>query len=409
MDPDEIVQTIDSISGVYANFITTPLAQLVAGQVPPDYRLSTMQKMAQRGINTLGALKPIVKDCDELRLDMGNFTILISDLGQALHFSFILDPEIVDSVSRAVHRFHGKALVHPLIPPESPDPSAVEDDKRYIREVQIGEGGTAIVYRATDALLKRPVALKRFKDSGDMGIKGDYLSELQSVSRVRHPNVVSTYDAGVDNYGSFIVMELIEGQDLEAMLQQDSLDMDQFMDLAIQSLEGLSATHRAGLLHLDIKASNIMVAEQLSGRLHVKLIDYGRARLISNPSTGDPPMGAGLLGSIYSMSPEFLREEALDDRSDVYSLGTVFYAALSGRKAFEGGSTLEIMAAHLNGYAKPLKEVAEHIPEELCAWVMGLIEHDQEKRPISAKAALEQLLIINDKGSLSRKVQVVGR
>ncbi len=409
MLPREIVQEIDRFDGVYANFIATPLAQLVAGQAPSDYRVTTMQKMAQRGINALGAIKPVIRDCDELQLDMDQFSILITDLGRVLHFALISDLNCVSAVSDTIKKFKGVELIHALIPPEAPDPTDILDDKRYTKETRIGEGGTAIVYRATDTFLKRPVALKRFKDKGDLGIRGDYLSELQSISRVRHPNVVSTYDAGVDHHGSFIVMELIEGFDLEKLLTKGPLNPHQFMDLAIQSLEGLGATHQASLLHLDIKASNIMVSQQLSGRHHVKIIDYGRARLKSNPATGKPPHGAGLLGSIFSMSPEFICEKPLDERSDLYSLGCVFYHTLSGQMPFQGKTALDVMSAHLTGIVKPLVHLKPELPLELCNWVMGLIETDPAKRPASTKAALEQLLVLNKEGKISRKVQVVSR
>lgn len=409
MIPREIVQMIDRIDVVYANFITTPLAQLVAGQAPSDYRVTTIQKIAQRGINTLGAMKSIIRDCDELRIDMGKFSILITDLGQAIHFALIADKNKTDFVSDEISKYKSVELNHPLIPPEDPDPTDIIDDKRYTHEIKIGEGGTAMVYRATDTLLRRPVAIKRFKDKGDLGIKGDYLSELQSVSRVRHPNVISTYDAGVDGYGSFIVMELIEGQDLEALLTKGPLSTDQFMDIAIQSLEGLEATHNADLLHLDIKSSNIMVSPQLSGRYHVKLIDYGRARLKTHPTTGEPPNGEGLMGSIFSLSPEFLSEAPLNERSDIYSLGCVFYRCLSGERPFNGESPLSVMCSHMQGNVRDLAAINANLPTELCAWVMGMIDKNPAKRPTSAKEALAQLLSINKEGKISQKIHVVAR
>jgi len=227
-----------------------------------------------------------------------------------------------------------------VIRPESyvlPEPEAKGVDAppaRYSGEAAIGEGGTAVVFRAIDNRLKRPVALKRFKDDPDSSNEQDYLAELESASRVRHPNVVSTFDANVDDKGRFIVMELIDGEDMQEAVEKGTLGPGRFVDFAIQSLEGLLATHDGGLLHLDLKPSNIMISHQASGRMTVKLVDYGRAQVIED-ETGTRPKGLGMDGSIYFSAPEQLLSQELDRRTDLYSLGCVRDLRGDGRSLAE--------------------------------------------------------------------------
>ncbi len=273
------------------------------------------------------------------------------------------------------------------------DKSIGQGPPRYTGEVEIGEGGTAFVFRATDSRLKREVALKRFKEGHDDEGASDYLAELESISRIRHPNVVSTFDADVDETGRFIVMELIDGIDAEERIAKggDTFDVNRFTNFAIQSLEGLLATHRGGLLHLDLKPSNIMIADQVSGRDIVKIVDYGRAlRLVDDE--GNPPIGRGLDGSIYYAAPEQLLEEELDERTDLYSLGCVFYWVLSGKMPYNGKSVIEVMSSHLQHIVIPLIEHESALPSWLTDWVMGLISLKMEDRPASAQAAIDLLL-----------------
>jgi len=266
--------------------------------------------------------------------------------------------------------------------------------KRYQDKEQIGEGGTAFVYKARDLRLKRDVALKRFKNDGKSNNQLDYLAELESASRISHHNVVSTFDADVDEQGQFIVMEFIEGTDAEILItkQEAQFNIKRFVDFAIQALEGLEATHKGGLIHLDIKPSNIMISQQLSGRDVIKIVDYGRAELIKNDE-GLPPKGQGLNGSIHYLSPEQLLEKPLDIRSDLYSMGCVFYWILTSQCPFEGDSAMQVMASHLQNKYIPLSKHREDLPEWLTEWVSSFLFLDKEKRPISAKEGMNSLLI----------------
>lgn len=213
-------------------------------------------------------------------------------------------------------------------------------ENRYQDEMPIGEGGTAVVYKSFDVNLRRPVAIKRFKDVQDAVQASDFVAEMEAVSRIQHPHVIQTYDAGVSSSGEFIVMELSNGRDLEQVLEDGPLDSRQFEDLAVQLLEGLVATHEGGIAHLDIKPSNVMVKERLSGQLDVTLVDFGKAQLIEQLALEKTPRDKnGLVGSIYYMSPQQLKKSGISQSCDLYSLGCLFYSALTGRRPFERDSS----------------------------------------------------------------------
>ena len=266
-------------------------------------------------------------------------------------------------------------------------------ENRYRDECAIGEGGTAIVYKSFDVNLRRPVAVKRFKE-GDAVEDSDFVAEMEAVSPIQHPHVIQAYDAGISSTGEFIVMELIKGQDLEQILEGGPLNLREFEDLAVQLLEGLGATHAGGIAHLDIKPSNVMIKVRLSGQLDVTLIDYGKAKLIEHLELNEGPVTkGGLVGSIYYMSPQQLKKKGVTLRCDLYSVGCLFYAALSGKRPFEGDTAIQVMSSHLQHRVTLLHEVAPHLPEALCEWVMQFIEKDPAARPESAADALSQFVL----------------
>jgi len=260
-----------------------------------------------------------------------------------------------------------------------------QTSSRYTNEIRIGEGGTAMIYKAYDTRLKREVALKRYKEE----LSQDYTWEIETASRIHHHNVITTHDANTDENGQFMVMEYIDGSDLNALVSDSPMEMERFCDFCVQALEGLSATHKGGLLHLDLKPDNIMISREGGCRDHVKLIDFGRARLSLDPETKNVPKGSGLNSSIYFASPEYLKEEPVDCRSDLYSLGCTFYWALSQEFPFNGPNSLMVMNAHLQHYVEDLSKVAPHLPRKLTSWVMSLIKESPNQRPQSADEALD--------------------
>jgi len=257
-------------------------------------------------------------------------------------------------------------------------------EKRYLTGRQIGEGGTADVYSALDVNMGRPVAIKRLRESGE---DNSYLAELEALSRITHPNVVCCYDADMDDEGGFIVMEYIEGDDVEALVDEIPFDLPTFFEFARQCLEGLHATHSSGVLHLDLKPSNMMITDLGGSRPVVKLIDFGRAERSQN-DRGSQPRGRGMDGSIHYLAPEQLLGGHLDRRTDLYALGCIFYWCLSGKRPFYGDSAMVVMAAHLQHNVQHLGEIKPDLPSWLTEWVMSFLEFNADERPPSAKQAL---------------------
>lgn len=275
---------------------------------------------------------------------------------------------------------------------------------RYENEVRIGEGGTAVVYLAQDTRLRRRVALKRFKKISRSNHQSDYLNELESASRISHPYVVSTYDADIDEKSRYIVMEYIDGVDMETAIAKDTVgfDLNRFMNFALKSLEGLEATHTAGLLHLDLKPSNIMLNCRDGGRDVVKIVDFGRAQP-SLDEDGVAPRGLGMNGSIFYSAPEQLLSEKLDPRTDLYSLGCIFYWVLAKTRPYDGPNAVSIMSAHLKHQVKDIRRIVPSLPEWLAELIMAMISQEKSDRPASAQIVM---MLLGSEGNMDKVTQI---
>ncbi len=280
-------------------------------------------------------------------------------------------------------------------------PNRSEFDSRYRIDSEIGSGGAGVVFAAFDSLLNRPVAIKRLRadkvaeNSEDIE---NLLYEAEAICRVQHPNIVSVYDVGSDDDGVFIVMELLDGFDFQILAQDGYLMLEQFRELAIQSLEALVAAHSMGILHLDVKPANLILVWLPSGRLHVKIVDFGLAKISAKMETpGCSTRHLDLQGSIYFMSPEQMNRKPLDQRTDLYSLGCVFYYALTGKYPFDGDTTVQVMASHITHRVTDLRKHRPDLPVWLCEWVMNLFEKKAELRPESSLAALDAFLAFDRK------------
>jgi len=280
-------------------------------------------------------------------------------------------------------------LQHPIAAKKAP--ATPTPQTRYIDPEPLGEGGTALIYKMKDTRLERPVVFKRFKKNEDLETVNDYRAELSAIALIHHPNVVNVFDAGKDKEGDFIIMEHIDGVDVEELIQESPLDLVRFLEFASQCLEGLLAVHEAGLLHLDLKPSNVMVSQKKCGNTQVKLIDFGRTQHLIGED-GKAPLGSGMNSSIFYASPEQLLSEPLDARSDLYALGCIFYWCLTGKRPFDGKDTLGVIASHLQNKITPLDELSRHLPKPLTEWVMGLLKFDRTQRPTSTRSALQEFL-----------------
>jgi len=267
-------------------------------------------------------------------------------------------------------------------------------DQRYTIHEQLGAGGNGAVFRAYDTQLKRWVAIKRLLTASEANSTDPNMEELRReadmLASLRNANIVTIFDVGSDAEGLFMVMELLEGPDLSDTIAHGPMMLDDFKQLAEQTLEALLAAHNLRILHRDIKPENIKVERLPGGRLQAKIIDFGLARtgLAARKQTEDQE--GSVMGSIHYMAPEQLSREPTDVRTDLYALGCVFYEALSGRKAFDGKTVNEVIDKHLDHDLVPLHQMGPHLPQWLTYWVMRLMANKPDERPSGAQQAIEE-------------------
>ncbi|MBL8137570.1 MAG: protein kinase [Acidobacteria bacterium] len=217
---------------------------------------------------------------------------------------------------------------------------------------KIGAGGMGEVFRARDSRLGRDVAIKVLP--ADVSARPDRLrrfaQEARAAAALSHPNVLAVYDVHVEGESPYVVSELLEGETLRDALQRGPLPARRAVDIAVQVASGLAAAHQKGIVHRDVKPANIFLTAD--GR--AKVLDFGLARIVEPGDTdavttliGQEPatLPGTVLGTVGYMAPEQVRGEVVDARADVFSLGTVCYEMLAGRRAFTGDTSVEIMAA----------------------------------------------------------------
>lgn len=269
-------------------------------------------------------------------------------------------------------------------------------EERYEIRGKIGQGGVGAVYKAYDTQLRREVAIKRVLadelDENNETATQNLLKEATALSSVQHPHICTVYDAGLDEDGPFVVMELINGKTLDEMIERGTLTYEDFREVAIQTQEAMIAAQELNLVHRDLKPSNVMVSWLPSGRFQIKLVDFGLAKFAAQPSLQTIDHGDSVFGSIYFMAPEQFDRVELDQRTDMYSLGAMFYYSLTGKYPFDGETAPQVMASHLQNTVIPLQQMRPDLPVWLSEWVMWHIQRDMNHRPASAKLALDKFL-----------------
>ena len=267
---------------------------------------------------------------------------------------------------------------------------------RYQIIGEINQGGVGVVLKAWDTKLQRHVAIKRFLSREQRealgNVDGDLLQEASTLSSMHHPNIVSVYDVDMEAEGGpEVIMEYLNGQDLEQAVGQAALTLEDFYQVAQQTLDALSNAHRMNLLHRDIKPSNIQVTWLANGKFVSKFVDFGLAKFFEKPSKQTVRQDGTVLGSIYYMAPEQFERQPLDNRSDIYSLGCVFYFALTMHRPHEGETVTDVINGHLQGRAPRMRDYRPNVPRDLEKWVEWLMARTPDARPADAELALTTL------------------
>jgi predicted Ser/Thr protein kinase len=231
---------------------------------------------------------------------------------------------------------------------------------KYELHTLIGEGAMGIVWKAYDTVLRRYVALKllssHFRKTQDM--QDRFLREARAAGAIQHPNIVTVYDLGEADGQLFIAMEFVEGRDLSDVIAlRDPLALERKLDIVIEMLEGLHYAHQRGIVHRDVKPSNVRVMPD--GR--VKLMDFGIARFQAADISG----GAAIVGTPTYMAPEQITNGAITAATDVFAVGCLLYELLSFQKPFEAESVHGVLYQVLTTDPKPLRTVAPSIPAAL--------------------------------------------
>ena len=263
---------------------------------------------------------------------------------------------------------------------------------RYTIQRRLGAGGEGAVFLAYDGTLKRWVAIKQIHNQGEQSpklVETSAIREATHLASLQHPNIITVHDIVRSNDEVLVVMEYMPGQTVDDL--NEPMDASFFVDFASQCLLGLAAAHAIGMVHRDIKPGNIMIAGQHSGGFQVKILDFGLAKVIEEPSLQTLDQSGALMGSIFMMSPEQLEARPIDHRTDLYSLGCVFYKSLTRKHPFRGKSVPAVVAAHLAHDHDPLASLRPDLPQPLISWVERLFAQDRETRPPSASEALKSL------------------
>jgi len=257
---------------------------------------------------------------------------------------------------------------------------------RYVLDEEIGRGAMGTVYRATDPLIERTVAVKTVHlsklDDGSLEPRMRFLREAKAAGRLTHPGIVAVYDVGELEDLAFIVMEFVEGRSLKEVLEAGvPVPLATAAEIVRQAADALAAAHRSGVVHRDVKPGNLMLTRAGT----VKITDFGIARIDQSQRTRT----GVLVGSPGYMSPEQLSGKHVDGRSDVFALGSLFYELATGRGPFESEraeDVLELMTNIVSRTHVPPSSLAPSVPKSVDAIVDRALKKNPAERYATAEA-----------------------
>jgi len=252
----------------------------------------------------------------------------------------------------------------------------------------IGAGGMGEVYRARDSRLDRDVAIKVLSAGllTDEKARRRFRKEALALGKLNHPNIATVYDVGERDGMEYLVMEYVTGQPLSERLKSGALPAGEALSLAEDVAEALEEAHKHGIVHRDLKPANIIATR----RGHAKVLDFGLAKLLAREDSQDATLlsfgeTAGPVGTPYYMSPEQAECGAVDDRTDLWSLGVVLYESLTGKRPFDGDGGVGVLRAIAQQNPKPVRQLRGDVPIELERIVTRALEKNVSKRYQSAE------------------------
>src|SRR6266550_1489231 len=314
---------------------------------------------------------------------------------------------LIASYERAENFIESPAfeVVPELLTDDRADAIVGESIAHYRIESLIGVGGMGQVYLARDERLGRKVALKFLPErlTANNVQLSRFKSEARAASALNHPNILTVYEIGTEGNRHFIATEFIEGVTLRATLARGKMSVHDALEVAVQVASALSAAHKTGVVHRDVKPENIMIRPDG----YVKVLDFGLAKLTEQKSASDDQdltvtntqhTQAGLvLGTPRYMSPEQARGQPADARSDIWSLGAVIYEMVSGVPAFSGATPSDCIASILKTEASPLSRVAPAAPTDLQSILHKALRKERDQRYQTIAEMLADLRSLKEK------------
>ncbi len=274
-----------------------------------------------------------------------------------------------------------------------PEPKVTADANRigiYKVVGELGRGGMGVVYRGEHEALAKPVAIKVLyaQMAQDPEMAGRFVREARAASRIRHPGIVDVTDFGTlpDGRG-FLVMELVEGITLADVMANGALLPARAVAFAHQIATALEAAHERGVVHRDLKPANVFVDENEQ----VKIGDFGAAKVVESTTEPSDTQRGTIFGTPFYMSPEHARGLETDPRSDIYSLGCVFYEMISGKVPYDGQTALDVLSQHITALVPPIRSPHGPLPELLEHVIRRAMAKRVEERYQSARELLNDL------------------
>jgi serine/threonine-protein kinase len=250
------------------------------------------------------------------------------------------------------------------------------DGYRIVR--LLGQGGMGAVYEALELALHRRVAIKMLAETvnRDLDAVRRFQREARAVASVSHPNVAQIYRVGAYGDLHYYTMEYVDGKSLDQMIMENRrIAGSRCFNFMAQAVKGLKAAADRGIIHRDIKPANLMVTSDGT----VKIVDFGIAKMADDSETFRTATGM-LMGTPSYMSPEQCKGQAVDFRSDMYSLGCTFFQALTGKPPFEGDTAFTLMSKHISALVPAIPSLAANVPERFCNIIYTMMEKNPDKR-----------------------------